>query len=55
MTSTYVVPRTAVGAVITQTFDIEYLYVPSSSTAGNPVGLVSLDRSDGIRQRSPHD
>jgi TonB family protein len=55
MTSTYIVPRTADGAVITQTFDIEYLYVPSSSTAGNPVGLVSLDRSDGIRQRPPHD
>jgi TonB family protein len=55
MTSTYVVPHTADGAVITQTFDIYYLYVPANLTAGKPVGLVSVDRSDGIRRRSPHD
>jgi hypothetical protein len=55
MTSTYVVPHTAGGAVITQTFDIYYLYAPTSVAAGKPVGLVSLDRSDGIRHHPPHD
>jgi TonB family protein len=55
MASTYVVPFAADGAVITQTFDILYLYVPPSAPAGNPVGLVSLDRSDGNRRRPPHD
>jgi TonB family protein len=55
MASTYVVPRMADGAVITQTFDITYIYVPASAAAGKPVGLVSHDRSDGIRRRTPHD
>ncbi len=55
MTSTYMVPHTADGAVITQTFDVYYLYVPATASAGKPVGLVSLDRSDGIRRRPPHD
>jgi TonB family protein len=55
MTSTYVVPRTADGIPLTQTFSIVYLFVPASAPAGKPVGLVSLDRSDGNRRRPPHD
>jgi len=54
MASTYVVPRTADGSVITQTFDVYYLYVPATAAAGKPVGAVSVDRSDGNRRHPPH-
>lgn len=54
MASTYVVPHTADGSPLTQTFDITYVYVPASAAAGKPLSLVSLDRSDGNRLRPPH-
>jgi TonB family protein len=54
MASTYVVPRSPDGVPVTQTFETLYVYVPATASAGKPVGVVSVDRSDGNRQRTPH-